>query len=351
MLIYDLNSHDFTEYLTFVFSARSGSASLNIPTMNSSRPVEFFILAGLKDRYMLPFVFTLYISILSGNSMIIYLVRTDPKLNTPMYFFLHNLSFSDMIYTSSTMPKMLSVMLTGVKTLSKTECFIQMYFFLSMAMTGRAMLTMMAFDRYIAICNPLRYTTIMTKRVCILLVFAAWGFGVIIVLPSAVWATQVPYCGPNVVKHMFCDFSSVVVLSCADTTRNSIVSLTSALFGIISTFLLILSSYICIGRALRKMTTADQLKALATCVSHLIVVCISYVSATFVYISYRVAKFDPEVRIIIALLYSILTPLLNPIIYSLRNKELQGAIKRAFCKCVTASYRPTVGKTVPSITK
>ncbi|KAI7796426.1 putative olfactory receptor 6C75 [Triplophysa rosa] len=291
--------------------------------MNSSRPVEFFILDGLKDQSMLPFVFTVYISILSGNSMIIYLVRTDPKLNTPMYFFLHNLSFSDVIYTSVTMPKMLSVMLTGVKTISKTGCFLQMYFFLSMAVTGRAMLTAMAFDRYVAICNPLRYTTIMTKRVCILLVFVAWGFGVVIVLPPAVWATQVPYCGPNVVKHMFCDHSSVVVLACTDTTRNSILALTNALLGIISSFLLILTSYICIGRALRKMNTADQLKALATCVSHLIVVCIAYLSATFVYISYRVAKFDPE---------------------------LQDAIKRVFSKCTTASHKPIVRKTVPSIT-
>lgn len=347
MLICDINVH-YASVISHICVLNQ--VRLYIPTMNTSGSIEFFILDGLKDQYMLPFVFTVYISILSGNSMIIYLVRTDPKLNTPMYFFLHNLSFSDVMYTSVTMPKMLSVMLTGVKTISKTGCFLQMYFFLSIAVTGRAMLTVMAFDRYVAICNPLRYATIMTKRACILLVFAAWGFGVVIVLPAAIWATQVPYCGPNVVKHMFCDHSSVVVLACTDTSRNSIVSLTNALLAIISTFLLILTSYICIGRALRKMSTADQLKALATCVSHLIVVCISYVSATFVYISYRVAKFDPEVRIIIAVLYSMLTPLLNPIIYSLRNKELQDAIKRAFCKCTTASYRPTVRKTMPSIT-
>ncbi|KAI2651183.1 Olfactory receptor 6N1 [Labeo rohita] len=315
--------------------------------MNTSRPVEYFILDGLKDRYMLPIFFTVYVFVLSGNTMIIYLVRTDPKLNTPMYFFLHNLSFSDIVYTSVTIPKMLSVFLTEVKTISKTGCFLQMYFFLSTGVTGRALLTVMAFDRYVAICNPLRYMTIMTKKLCIVLIFASWGFGAYIVMPVTIWATQLPYCGPNIVRHMFCDHSSVVSLACVDTTRNGIFSLTNALIAILSTFLLILISYVCIGKAMRKMSTAQQLKVAATCVSHLTVVCISYISASFVYISYRVARFDPDVRIVIAVLYSVLTPLLNPIIYSLRNKELQDAMKRAFCRCTLASKNNR--KTVPSV--
>ncbi len=315
--------------------------------MNSSRPVEYFILDGLKDRYVLPIFFTVYVSVLSGNSMIIYLVKTDPKLNTPMYFFLHNLSFSDIVYTSVTIPKMLSVLLTEVKTISKTGCFFQMYFFLSIGVTGRALLTVMAFDRYVAICNPLRYTAIMTRKLCILLIFASWGFGACTVLPTTIWATQLPYCGASIVRHMFCDHSSVLSLACIDTTRNSIFSLTVALIAILSTFFLILISYICIGKAMRKMSKAQQLKAAATCVSHLIVVSISYISASFVYISYRVARFDPDVRIVIAVLYSVLTPLLNPIIYSLRNKELQEAMKRSFCRCSIASK--TNSKTVPSV--
>nr|XP_055036939.1 olfactory receptor 6N1-like [Misgurnus anguillicaudatus] len=317
--------------------------------MNTSGPVEFFILDGLKEKYILPFVFTAYISILSGNSMIIYLVRTDHKLNTPMYFFLHFLSFNDIVFTSATMPNMLFMLLTGVRTISKTGCFLQMYFFLLSGGTGRGLLTVMAFDRYVAICNPLRYTTIMTRRVCVLLIFGSWVFGIVILLPTFIWATLLPFCGPNVVKHLFCDHSSVVVLACTDTTRNGVLSLTVVIIVLVGTFLLILTSYICIGKAVRKMSRADQLKAFGTCVSHLIVVCISYVSAVFVYVSYRVAKFDPDVRIIIAVLYSMLTPLLNPIIYSLRNKELQDAIKRAFGKFTTASKETR--KTVPSILK
>ncbi|XP_051537013.1 olfactory receptor 49-like [Myxocyprinus asiaticus] len=314
--------------------------------MNTSGPVEYFILEGLKDKSMLPVFFTVYVSILSGNSIIMYLVKTDPKLNTPMYFFLYNLSFSDIVYTSVTIPNILSIFLTEAKTITKTGCFVQMYFFLSTDVTVRALLTVMAYDRYVAICNPLRYTTIMTKQVCLLLIFASWGFGAVTVLPSAIWATQLPYCGPKIVKHMFCDHSSVVILACTDTTRNGFVGLSAALFSLLSTFFLILTSYIYIGKAIKRMGTAEQLKALGTCVSHLIVVCISYVSALCVYISYRVGKFDPDVRIIIAVMYSVITPLLNPIIYSLRNKELQDAMKRAFSRFTIVSK--TTRKTVPN---
>uniref|UniRef100_A0A671SW43 Odorant receptor, family B, subfamily 101, member 1 n=1 Tax=Sinocyclocheilus anshuiensis TaxID=1608454 RepID=A0A671SW43_9TELE len=261
-------------FLTYIFLTRSGSAGLHISTMNTSRPVEYFILEGLKDRYVLPIFFTVYVFVLSGNM---------------------------------TIPKMLS-------------------------RQGVLCLTVMAFDRYIAICKPLWYTTIMTTQLCILLIFASWGFGAFMVLPTTIWATQLPYCGPNIVRHMFCDYSSVVSLACIDTTRNGILSLTNALIAFLRTFLIILISHVCIGKAMRKMSMAQQLKDAATCVSHLTVVCISYISASFVYISYRVARFDPDVHIVIAVLYSVLTPLLNPIIYSLRNTELQDAMKRAFCR-------------------
>uniref|UniRef100_A0A673GAK0 Odorant receptor, family B, subfamily 101, member 1 n=1 Tax=Sinocyclocheilus rhinocerous TaxID=307959 RepID=A0A673GAK0_9TELE len=280
------------------FRLLNGSASLHISTMNTSRPVEYFFLEGLKDRYVLPIFYTVYVFVLSGNSMIIYLVRNDPKLNTPLYFFLHNLSFSDIVYTSVTIPKMLS-------------------------RQGVLCLTVMAFDRYIAICNPLWYTTIMTTQLCILMIFASWGFGAFMVLPTTIWATQLPYCGPNIVRHMFCDYSSVVSLACIDTTGNGVLSLKNALIAFLRTFLIILISHVCIGKAMRKMSMAQQLKDAATCVSHLTVVFISYISASFVYISYRVARFDPDVRIVIAVLYSVLTPLLNPIIYTtVLNKNL-----------------------------
>ncbi|XP_066502826.1 olfactory receptor 6N1-like [Hoplias malabaricus] len=315
--------------------------------MNTTGSVTFFIIEGLKDKYMILFAIFLamYVLILCGNSMIIFLVRTDSKLHSPMYFFLHNLSFCDMIYTSTTIPNMLSGFLVDVKTISKAGCFAQMYIFHSMTVTGRALLTVMAFDRYLAICHPLRYMSIMTGRIRYFLIFSAWLFGWFIPFPSLILALPLLFCGPNVVKHIFCDHTSLVRLACDDTSRNNVMSLTFALFGIIFTFLLILTSYICIGKAISKMCSAERLKAAATCVSHLIVVGISYISASCVYISYRVVMFDPDVRLIIAVLYSVLTPLLNPFIYSLRNKELRDALKRAFCRSSSASHR----KTVPSI--
>ncbi|XP_041929157.1 olfactory receptor 6N1-like [Alosa sapidissima] len=314
--------------------------------MNVSAPVTFFIIEGLQEKKMLMFgVFlTVYVVVLCGNGMIIYLVRTDPKLQTPMYFFLHSLSFSDIVYTSVTIPNMLSGLLKEEHTISKTGCLLQMYFFLSMAVTGRSILTVMAFDRYMAVCNPLRYGSLMTQPVCILLVVVAWCFGSATVLPSLSLAVPLPFCGPNRVKHVFCDHSSVVRLACADTSVNSVVSLTLALFVLLGTFSLILASYVCIGKAVHGMGRVERTKAFTTCASHLIVVCISYVSATCVYVSYRVATFSPDARMIVAVLYSVLTPLLNPIIYSLRNKELWEALTRALSRCpaVPSSHRKTI---------
>uniref|UniRef100_A0A4W4GWT0 G-protein coupled receptors family 1 profile domain-containing protein n=1 Tax=Electrophorus electricus TaxID=8005 RepID=A0A4W4GWT0_ELEEL len=314
--------------------------------MNTTDPVTVFIIDGLKDRYMILFsiFLTIYILILCGNSMIMYVIRTDCRLNSPMYLYLHNLSFSDMVYTSVTIPNMLSGFLVEVKTISKTGCFVQMYFFLSMGITVRALLTVMAFDRYLAICHPLRYISIMTRKVCFLLIFLAWFFGWIIPVPSLILAVPLPFCGPNIVKHILCDHSSLVRLACTDITRNSAVALIFALIALIGTFLLILASYISIGKTIIRMGSAERLKALGTCGSHLIVVCISYVSASCVYISYRVTMFDSEVRLVFAVLYSVLTPLLNPFIYSLRNKELQDAFKRAFSRCHICCNKLSAGK-------
>ncbi|XP_012692150.1 olfactory receptor 10C1-like [Clupea harengus] len=315
--------------------------------MNVSGPVTFFIIEGLQEKKMLMFgvFFTIYTVVLCGNSMIIYLVRTDPRLKSPMYFFLHNLSFSDMVYATISIPNLLSGLLKEEHTISKTGCMLQMYFFLSTGSSCRSILTAMAFDRYVAICHPLRYTTIMSKRLCILLVGAAWGFGYTIVLPAISLAVQLNFCGPNRVKHVLCDHSSVVRLACGSTIVNSIVSLFMALVVLLGTFFLILASYISIGKAVYRMSRAERLKAFTTCASHLIVVCISYSSATCVYVSYRVATFSPDARMIVAVVYSVLTPALNPIIYSLRNKELREALTRALSKCVAI---PTAGrKTIP----
>ncbi|KAM6984596.1 olfactory receptor 6N1 [Aplochiton taeniatus] len=298
--------------------------------------VSTFLVQGLSSlgdqQTMLFIIFLLaYIIILVGNSGIIFLVRTDPKLHCPMYFFILNLSMVDIIYTTVTIPNMLSGFLTHNKTISLPGCLLQMYSFTHMAVTGRAILTVMAYDRYMAICRPLHYVTIMTPTVRHILVLVAWSFGAFCTLPTFVIATQKTYCGPKVVRHCWCDPSSVRALACGDTSVDAILSLAYALFALLLTGSLILASYVLIAVTVSKMAAAQRWKAIRTCGAHLIVVLISYGSASFVYISYRVGNFSPEVRIIVAILYTALTPFLNPMIYSLRNKELREAVGRLLC--------------------
>uniref|UniRef100_A0A3Q1IDR6 G-protein coupled receptors family 1 profile domain-containing protein n=1 Tax=Anabas testudineus TaxID=64144 RepID=A0A3Q1IDR6_ANATE len=296
--------------------------------------VSFFIIQGLTslgDKQMILFVFLLlgYIIILGGNSMIIFVVQ----LSSPMYFFLSNLSFVDMFYTTTTIPKMLSSFLSDTTTISVPSCFLQMFFFIQLGITARGILTAMAYDRYVAICNPLRYTSIMTWRVQLLLIAGAWSFSTICTFPATIMALCQPYCGPNVVTHGWCDPSSVRRLACADTSVDNIVSLSSALVALLTTGVLILSSYVLIGISISRMGVTERLKAFGTCAAHLTVVTISYTAASFVYISYRVhLLFLFQVRIIVAVVYAVLTPFLNPVIYSLRNKELRDSIRRTLSR-------------------
>ncbi|XP_029030283.1 olfactory receptor 10J4-like [Betta splendens] len=318
-------------------------------TSNGSRGsdgVSFFIIQGLSslgDKQMILFVIVLlcYVIILGGNSSIIFVVLTDPKLSSPMYFFLSHLSFVDMVYTTTTIPKLLCSLLWGVTTISVPGCFLQMYFFIHLSVTSRSILTVMAYDRYVAICRPLRYGSIMSRPVQLLLVAGAWSFSAACSVPCVLLTWQEPYCGPNVVRHGWCDLSSVRQLACADTTVTNMVSLSSALVSLLSTGVLILSSYILIGVSISKMAAGERLKALGTCAAHLSVVTVSYTSASFVYISYRVGNFPPEVRIIVAVVYAALTPFLNPMIHSLRNKDLRDGIRKALRRFRSAAVSAT----------
>lgn len=311
------------------FSTNHRSRSTNFTWESGS--VTFFVIQGLdnlEEQRLSVFIILLvgYIIILGGNTMIVFMVRSlrfdrcrsfvltnvpcfmslpfplplqtllHPKLNSPMYFFLRNLSFVDVVYTTTTIPNMLAGFLKDRLTVSIPGCFLQMYFFIHFAVTGRGILTAMAYDRYLAICNPLRYTAIMTRPVQILLVAAAWGFALLCTLPATIMGVQRPYCGPNVVQHGWCDPSSVRRLVCAETSVDSIVSLSCALVALLVTGVLIITSYALIAVSVSRMGITERLKAFGTCAAHLTVVSISYSAASFVYISYRVGNFSSEVH-------------------------------------------------------
>ncbi|XP_026184630.1 olfactory receptor 13C2-like [Mastacembelus armatus] len=321
------------------------SSSHRSSSVNGTREpdgVTFFILQGLSslgEKQMIFFVILLlgYIVILGGNSMIIFVTLTDPKLDSPMYFFLANLSFVDIVFTTTSIPKMLSGFLSEVSTISVPGCFLQMHFFMQLGLTALAILTVMAYDRYVAICNPLHYTSIMTRSVQLLLITGAWVFSTICSLPTTVIAMQQPYCGPNVVAHGWCDLFAVRHLACADITLDSIISFFLGLVSLLSTGGLILASYVLIGVSLSRMAVTQRLKAFRTCSAHLTVVTITYISASFVNISYQMGNFSAEVCIIVAALYAVLCPVMNPLIYSLRNKELQESLTRTVSRFRSAA--------------
>ncbi|XP_058885613.1 olfactory receptor 6N1-like [Acipenser ruthenus] len=290
---------------------------------------EFVIVGGeqsLEEFYteLSVSLLLVYLITLIGNLVIIVLVLIDHRLHTPMYYFLWNLSFVDIMIITTIIPKMLAVCLMKDNVISFEGCFLQMYFFLSFECTECFLLTVMAYDRYIAICKPLHYSTIITERMCVILVAIAWILGLLGPVTSVSLAAQLPFCGPNKLIYWFCDYPPVVQLACTDTTFLIDLALAVAMIVIYIPFLIIVWSYVRIIICIFRIPPGEgRRKAFSTCSSHLIIVLLYFFSSAFVYIVVRIGNVSSDTRTLLAVCYSFATPMANPIIYSLRNKEIR----------------------------
>uniref|UniRef100_A0A8C0L0D4 Olfactory receptor n=1 Tax=Canis lupus dingo TaxID=286419 RepID=A0A8C0L0D4_CANLU len=269
--------------------------------------------------------------IITGNLVIVIVVQLDMALHTPMYFFISVLSFLEVGYTTTTIPKMLSSLVSEQKTISLAGCLLQMYFFHSLGITEGCVLTAMAIDRYVAICSPLRYPTIMTPKLCTQLTAGSCLCGFLLVLPEIAWIATLPFCGPNRIQQIFCDFTPVLSLACTDTSLVVIVDAIHAV-EIVASFLAIALSYVRIIVVILGMPSAEgRRKAFSTCAAHLAVFLLFFGSVAVMYLRFS-ATYSVFWDTAIAVSFVILAPFLNPIIYSLRNKDMKDAIRRFFCR-------------------
>lgn len=295
--------------------------------------VTKFILLGFSDHpQMKLFLFLLFLGIylltLAWNLSLIALIRMDSHLHTPMYFFLSNLSFLDICYVSSTTPKMLSDIITGKKTISFVGCATQYFVFCGMGLTECFLLAAMAYDRYAAICNPLLYTALISHTLCLKMVAGAYVGGFLSSLIETYSVYQHDFCGPNTIDHFFCDLPPVLVLSCSDTFTSQVVNfVVGVVVGMVSV-LVILISYGYIVAAVLKMNSAKgRTKAFSTCASHLTAVTLFYGSGLFMYMRPS-SSYSLNRDKLVSIFYALVIPMVNPIIYSLRNKEIKNAIRK-----------------------
>nr|XP_020037451.1 olfactory receptor 6K6-like [Castor canadensis] len=271
----------------------------------------------------------IYVFIITGNLMIFIVVQLDVALHTPMYFFISVLSFLEIWYTMTSIPKMLSCLISEKKTIPLAGCLMQMYFFHSLGITEGCVLTSMAIDRYIAICHPLHYPTIMTPKLCIQLTAGSCLCGFFLVLPEITWIATLPFCGSNQIRQIFCDFTPVLSLACTDTSLVIIVDVIHAV-EILCTFLVIALSYIQIIVVILGMPSPEgRQKAFFTCNTHIAVFLLFFVSVAVMYLRFS-ATYSVFWDTTFAVTFVILAPFLNPIIYSLRNKDMKDAIGRVF---------------------
>ncbi|XP_066218800.1 olfactory receptor 1J4-like [Saccopteryx leptura] len=296
---------------------------------NQSTVSEFLLLGlpmrpGQQHGFFTLFL-GMYLTTVLGNLLIILLIRLDSRLHTPMYFFLSHLAFSDISLSSVTVPKMLTNMQTRRQSISYVGCIAQMYFFMFFVCLDNFLLAVMAYDRYVAICHPLHYTTIMREGLCVLLVAGSWIVSCGSALLHTLLLVQLSFCADNTISHFFCELTALLKLSCSDISLNELIISTEAGMLLYLSLVFILSSYIRIGTIILKVPSTERFfKAFSTCGSHLFVVSLYYGTVASVYL--LSSSWDSK-DITASVMYTVVTPMLNPFIYSLRNRDIKQALE------------------------
>lgn len=301
---------------------------------NQTKVIEFYFsdFPQFEDGGLLFFILLLciYMFIVVGNSMIFLAVQLDVRLHNPMYSFISIFSFLEICYTTVTIPRMLYNLVSREKTISFIGCLLQMYFFHSFGVTESLVLTIMAIDRYVAICNPLGYATTITPQLCTQLSTGSFILGFLMLLPEIVWISTLPFCGANHIHQLFCDLEPVLLLACADTSLILVEDIIHAI-SILTCVSIITLSYLRIITVILRLPSGEsRQKAFSTCSAHITIFLVFFGSVALMYLRFS-ATFQPLPEKIIALMFAVLAPFFNPIIYSLRNKDMKDAIKKVFC--------------------
>ncbi|XP_002722132.3 olfactory receptor 1078-like [Oryctolagus cuniculus] len=301
---------------------------------NGTQPSEFLLLGFSEDPTLQPLILGLFLSTylvtVAGNLLIVLAILSDPHLHTPMYFFLSNLSLVDVCFSSTTVPKMLVNIQTQSKAISYAGCITQIYFFLLFVELDNFLLTMMAYDRFVAICHPLHYTVTMNPRLCVQLVLVSWVISVLHALLQSLMVLRLSFCTHLEIPHFFCELNQVAQLACSDTFLNDMVMYITLILLAAGPLAGIFYSYSKIVSSIRAISSAQgKYRAFSTCASHLSVVSLFYCTGLGVYLSSAVTH-DSHSTATASVMYTVVTPMLNPFIYSLRNTDVKRALKRLF---------------------
>ncbi|XP_078518747.1 olfactory receptor 1F1-like [Lissotriton helveticus] len=312
--------------------------------MDPNNRTKEFILLGFTDQQQKSIgIFLLFLIIyvitLIGNSLIVMVIRSEPELDTPMYFFISNLSFVDLCLTTVTVPRLLADLLIEVRLISSTACFTQMYFFAVIAITEDLLLAVMAYDRWAAICKPLHYTKLMNPKLCKALVAGSWLTASLHSLLHTIIITKLSFCADNHIRHFFCDATALLKLSCSDTSTNELLIFSEGTLILLCPFLFILVSYVIIIFSILKIHSGKgRWRAFSTCSSHLTVVSFCYGTVICIYFRPTLSN-SLQADGIISAVYSVITPMLNPFIYCLRNKEVKEGLRKTIQRIISSTNK------------